>query len=47
MDSKELQSQYENFQKLDIQTYEPHHVDLQKEEMFFSYLIYLIKHERQ
>jgi len=47
MDSKELQSQYENFQKLDIQTYEPHHVDLQKEEMFFSYLIYLIKHEPQ
>lgn len=45
INSKELKSQYEAFKKLDVRTYEPHHIDLQKEEIFLSYIFYLIKHE--
>ena len=45
MNKKELISQYELFKKLDIMTYEPHHINLQKEEIFLSYILYLIQHE--
>ena len=45
INSKELKSQYEEFIKLDVKTYEPHHIDLQKEEIFLSYIFYLIQHE--
>ena len=43
----ELKVQYEQFKKLDIKTYQPFHVNLQKEEIFLSYLIYLVQHEPQ
>ena len=43
----ELKAQYEQFKKLDIKTYQPFHVNLQKEEIFLSYLIYLVQHEPQ
>ena len=45
IDSKELVSQYQLLKKLDIATYEPHHVNLQKEEIFLAYILYIIDHE--
>ena len=45
LNSKELKSQYELFKKLDIKTYEPFNVDLQKQEIFLSYLLYLIQNQ--
>jgi hypothetical protein len=45
LNSNELKTQYEKFEKLDIPTYEPHHINLQKEEIFLSYIFYLIQHE--
>ena len=45
LNSNELKSQYEKFVKLDVPTYEPHHINLQKEEIFLSYILYLIQHE--
>ena len=45
INSDELKQQYEKFKKLDIPTYEPHHINLQKEEIFLSYIFYLIQHE--
>ena len=47
LNSKELKTQYESFMKLDIHTYEPHHIDLQKEEIFLSYILYLLQHEQE
>ena len=47
INSNELKAQYEQFKKLDIKTYQPFHVNLQKEEIFLSYLIYLVQHEPQ
>ena len=43
INSNELKEQYEQFKKLDIKTYQPFHVNLQKEEIFISYLIYLVQ----
>ena len=43
----ELKAQYEQFKKLDIKTYNPNNVHLQKEKIFLSYLIYLVQHEPQ
>ena len=45
INSKELKSQYETFKKLDIATYEPQRINLQKEEIFLAYLLYLIQQE--
>ena len=42
---KELKLQYDQFKKLDIPTYIPHHINLQKEEIFLSYILYIIQHE--
>lgn len=47
INSDELKEQYKLFEKLDIPTYQPHHIDLQKEEIFLSYIFYLIQHEPQ
>lgn len=45
LNSNELKSQYEKFVKLDVPIYEPHHINLQKEEIFLSYILYLIEYE--
>jgi hypothetical protein len=47
INSNELKAQYEQFKKLYIKTYQPFHVNLQIEEIFLSYLIYLVQHEPQ
>ena len=43
--SRKLLSQYHLLNILDIDTYEPHNVNLQKEEIFLAYILYIIDHE--
>lgn len=45
INSKELKLQYETFKKVDISTYEPNHINLQKEKIFLAYILYLVQHE--
>ena len=45
INSKELKSQYETFKKVEIATYEPNRINLQKEEIFLAYILYLIHQE--
>ena len=44
---KELKAQYESFMNLNINTYEPNHINLQKEEIFLSYILYLLQHDTE
>ena len=47
LNSPELITQYENFKKLKIETFKEKGDELHKEEIFLSYLLYLIKHEEE
>jgi len=43
----ELKAQYDNFKKLKIESYKEVNDELHKEEIFLSYLLYLMKHEEE
>ena len=47
INSTELEAQYENFKKLEIESYKPRNDDIHKEEIFLSYIFYLMKHEKE
>ena len=47
INSTELKAQYENFKKLKIESYKPRNDDIHKEEIFLSYIFYLMKHEKE
>ena len=46
INSTELNTQYEKFKKLEIEPFKPRNDEIHKEEIFLSYLFYLMKHEK-
>ena len=46
INSTELKTQYENFKKLEIEPFKPRNDEIHKEEIFLSYIFYLMKHEK-
>ena len=47
INSPELKAQYENFLKLKINSYKTKNDEINKEEIFLSYIFYLIKNEKE
>ena len=47
LNSSELKAQYDNFQNLEVETYKPMNDELHKDEIFLTYLLYLMKHEKE
>ena len=47
LNSPELKTQYEDFKKLKLESYKETNDKLHKEEIFLSYLLYLMKHEKE
>ena len=47
LNSPELKAQYDNFQNLKVDSYKEMNDELHKDEIFLSYLLYLIKHEKE
>ena len=47
LNSPELKAQWDNFQKLEIESYQKINDDIHKEQIFLSYIFYLMKHEKE
>ena len=47
LNSSELKEQYDNFQNMEIEQYKPMNDELHKDEIFLTYLLYLMKHEKE
>ena len=47
LNSPEIKSQWEKFQKIEIENYKDINEDIHKEEIFLSYILYLMKHEKE
>ena len=47
INSTELKTQYENFKKLEIESFKPRNDEIHKEEIFLSYIFYLMKNEKE
>ena len=47
LNSSELKAQYDNFQNLEVEAYKPMNDELHKDEIFLTYLLYLMKHEKE
>ena len=46
LNSSELKAQYDNFQNLEVEAYKPMNDELHKDEIFLTYSLYLMKHEK-
>ena len=47
INSPELKTQYENFKKLEMESYKPRNDEIHKEEIFLAYIFYLMKNEEE
>ena len=47
LNSTELKEQYNNFQNMEIEQYKLMNSELHKDEIFLTYLLYLMKHEKE
>ena len=47
LNSPELRTQYDKFQQLEVESYKEMNDELHKDEIFLTYLLYLMKHEEE
>ena len=47
LNSPELRAQYDKFQQLEVESYKEMNDELHKDEIFLTYLLYLMKHEEE